>query len=144
MPSRRVVVIRSITVVFSRMSISAWRRIVRIIAASHCSPVMSPAWKMRRALCPPSRVRSQDPSGFFENFTPHRIRSAIPFGASATMRATTRSVQSPAPAICVSFMCDLNESSGAATQQMPPCAKFVLQSASARLVARTTFPCGAR
>ena len=28
--------------------------------------------------------------------------------------------------------------------QMPPCAKLVLQSARPRLVASTTFPCGAR
>ena len=71
----RFVMMRSMTIVSSRTSIAFVRLTRRIIAASHFSPVMSPAWKMRRALCPPSRVRSQSPLFFFANLTPQSMRS---------------------------------------------------------------------
>ena len=78
------------------------RRTRRIIAASHFSPVMSPAWRMRRALWPPSRVRSQEPSGRRANFTPQSIRSWMPAGAFSQISCTTSVRPSQAPAIIVS------------------------------------------
>ena len=140
----RFVMMRSITIVFSCTSISGWRFTVRTIAASHFCPVMSPAWKMRRMECPPSRPRSQEPSSFFANRTPQSIRSRMPAGASDTIFRTTASSQRPAPAICVSRTCSSNESDGSATQQMPPCAKLVLQSSRRCFVTSTVRPADAR
>ena len=142
-PSLRVVM-SSITIVRSRTSMAGCRLRVRIIAASHFCPVMSPAWKMRRMECPPSRPRSHVPSSFLAKRTPQSIRSRMPAGASLTMRRTTASSQRPAPATRVSCTCAANVSAGSATQQMPPWAKLVLQSSSRCLVARTTRPAGAR
>ena len=65
-------------------------------------------------------------------------------GASETMRRTTGSSQRPAPATRVSATWFSNVSAGSATQQMPPWAKFELQSASLSLVTRTTRPAEAR
>ena len=68
----------------------------------------------------------------------------MPAGASLTMRRTTFSSHSPAPAISVSCTCAANVSAGSATQQMPPWAKLVLQSSRRCFVARTTRPAVAR
>ena len=130
---------RSMTIVRSRKSTPDFFR-RRTIAASHFSPVMSPAWKMRRALCPPSRVRSQLPSGFFANLTPQSIRSWMPSGACSQISCTTLLRPSHAPAIIVSRACLSNVSAGSITQQMPPCAKFVLQSCRRSLVTSVTRP----
>ena len=112
----------------------------RIIAASHFSPVMSPAWKMRRALCPPSRVRSHEPSPFFVNFTPQSMRSWIPSGACSHISWTTWLLPSQAPAIIVSRAWRSNVSVGSATQHIPPCAKLELQSWSLPFDTTTTLP----
>lgn len=119
---------RSMTIVCSRTSIAFSRLTRRIIAASHFSPVMSPAWKMRRALWPPSRVRSHEPSFFFAKRTPQSMRSWMPAGAFSQISWTTSDLPSHAPAIIVSRACRSKVSAGSATQQMPPCAKFELQS----------------
>ena len=139
----RFVITRSITIVCSLTSTDE-RRMLRIIDASHFSPVMSPAWKMRRALCPPSRVSSHEPSFFLANFTPHLTRSWIPSGACSHISCTTAELPSQAPAIIVSRACLSKVSDGSATQQMPPCAKFVLQSWSRPFVTSTTLPLPAR
>ena len=124
----RLDITRSMTTVCSRTSIAFVRLTRRTMAASHFSPVMSPAWKMRRALWPPSRVRSHEPSSFFAKRTPQSIRSRMPAGAFSQISCTTSVLPSHAPAIIVSRACRSKESAGSATQQMPPWAKFVLQS----------------
>ena len=143
MPSRFVIK-RSIAITPSRTSIPGVRLTRLIIADSHFSPVMSPAWSIRRELCPPSRVRSHEPSRFFANFTPQSMRSRIPSGACSHISCTTLVSPSHAPAIIVSRAWRSKVSDGSITQHIPPCAKFVLQSASRPFVTRVTLPYAAR
>ena len=65
----------------SALHLAAYGKVVVVTKArlqdcnSNFAPVMSPAWKMRRALWPPSRVRSHEPSSFFAKRTPQSMRS---------------------------------------------------------------------
>ena len=68
----------------------------------------------------------------------------MPSGACSQISWTTFDFPSHAPAIIVSRACLSKVSAGSITQQIPPCAKFVLQSASLPFVATTTFPYAAR
>ena len=139
---RRLEVITSTSVWSSSTVIPGVRRTVSISWRCTAAPVASVACTMRRALCPPSRVRCSSPFSS-ENGTPSDCSQAMAAGAfSTTWRVAGRSLR-PAPAISVSLMWASKLSSSASTAAMPPWAWLLAPSSRLRLVSTATRCVGA-
>ena len=134
---RRAEVITSTSVWFSSTVMAGVRRTAAISWRCTAAPVASVACTMRRALCPPSRVRCSWPSSS-ENGTPSDCSQAMAAGAfSTTWRVAGRSLR-PAPATSVSWIWASKLSPSASTAAMPPWACWLAPSSRPRLVSTAT------
>src|SRR3954469_3213836 len=133
-------------------STSMWRS--RIVMLGVCftrwisvcctaAPVASVTCTMRRALCPPSRVRCRWPSSS-EKGTPSCCSQATLSGACSTTKRVAAGSDRPAPAMKVSLSCESKLSLRSITAAMPPCAQPLEPSLMARLVRMATRCVGAR
>ena len=91
-------------------------------ARSTSRPVMSPAWTIRRALWPPSRVRSSWPSGRVSKCAPSAASSRTRAGPSRTVTSTASVWFSATPASRVSARWSSKLSRSESTAATPPCA----------------------